>query len=230
MLDKEPGDDYFAEVQGHLKELRFRRGVLLSARLGAGNKGTHYVLRRPREQSWRDRLTGSRDGFSFQIADRDENGARALAGLRARGIGLVASTLGQSSDHVLSFFRALRAELGFYAACLNLHQALTAKGEPVCFPHLVPSPAGSGQPVVRDIREVLDVAVARIVGHDSLSNLVQDFNFSQPPRAPVLLPTNPRTDSPSIPHISPAGRPAWGAPRCPRFLTPTLLAERPLRV
>ena len=32
-----------------------------------------------------------------------------------------------------------------------------------------------------------------------LGNLAQDFNFSQPPRPPVLLPTNPPTDSPSIP-------------------------------
>jgi phospholipase C len=32
-----------------------------------------------------------------------------------------------------------------------------------------------------------------------LGNLVVDFNFDQPPRAPVLLPTNPPTDSPSIP-------------------------------
>jgi len=32
-----------------------------------------------------------------------------------------------------------------------------------------------------------------------LGNLAQDFNFSQPPRAPVLLATNPPTDSPSIP-------------------------------
>ncbi len=32
-----------------------------------------------------------------------------------------------------------------------------------------------------------------------LGNLVQDFNFSQLPRAPVLLSTNPPTDSPSIP-------------------------------
>ncbi len=32
-----------------------------------------------------------------------------------------------------------------------------------------------------------------------LGNLVQDFNFGQPPRPPLLLPTNPPTDSPSIP-------------------------------
>nr|WP_276316469.1 type IV secretory system conjugative DNA transfer family protein [Mesorhizobium tianshanense] len=40
MLRDELGDDYFAEVQEHLKELKFRNGVLISAELGAGNKGT----------------------------------------------------------------------------------------------------------------------------------------------------------------------------------------------
>ena len=32
-----------------------------------------------------------------------------------------------------------------------------------------------------------------------LGNLLKDFNFSQRPRPPFLLPTNPPTDSPSIP-------------------------------
>jgi hypothetical protein len=32
-----------------------------------------------------------------------------------------------------------------------------------------------------------------------LGNLVEDFNFNQAPRPPLLLPTNPPTDSPSIP-------------------------------
>jgi hypothetical protein len=32
-----------------------------------------------------------------------------------------------------------------------------------------------------------------------LSHLEQDFDFSQTPRSPVLLATNPPTDSPSIP-------------------------------
>jgi hypothetical protein len=30
-------------------------------------------------------------------------------------------------------------------------------------------------------------------------NLVYDFDFNQSPRKPVLLPTNPPTDSPTIP-------------------------------
>jgi phospholipase C len=40
-----------------------------------------------------------------------------------------------------------------------------------------------------------------------LGNLVNDFNFSQPPRQPLLLPTNPASGSPSIPPYF-TGRPA----------------------
>jgi len=42
----------------------------------------------------------------------------------------------------MSFFKALRTEVAFYIACLNLHARLTAKGEPVCFPVL--ASAGEG--------------------------------------------------------------------------------------
>ena len=52
------------------------------------------------------------------------------------------------------------------------------------------NPATDGRPDPRpDVRE--DEAI--------LGNLEQDFDFSQTPRAPVLLATNPPTDSPSIP-------------------------------
>jgi hypothetical protein len=62
MLATELDDEYFLAVEAHLQELRFRRGVLLSAELGKGNKGIRYVLRRAPELSWRERLglgTGS---------------------------------------------------------------------------------------------------------------------------------------------------------------------------
>ncbi|MBO0834275.1 MAG: phospholipase, partial [Actinobacteria bacterium] len=41
----------------------------------------------------------------------------------------------------------------------------------------------------------------------ALGNLIQDFDFNQPPRKPVLLPTNPPTDSPVLPAFF-KGRPA----------------------
>jgi len=52
------------------------------------------------------------------------------------------------------------------------------------------NPKTDGRPDPRpDVRE----------DEPELGNLVSDFNFNQKPRAPVLLPTNPPTDSPSIP-------------------------------
>ena len=136
MLRDELDDEYLAEIERHLKALKFRRGVLISAQLDSGNKGTRYVLRRPPEaRGWMQRLSpANRSGLSFEIADRDENGFRALSELRGRGINPVANAAAQSADHILSFFTRLRVELGFYIGCLNLRERLASKGEPTCFP------------------------------------------------------------------------------------------------
>ena len=139
MLTEELDDEYLQVVEGHLKELGFRRGTLISAGLGRGNKGAGYVLRKPREQGWRDRIPiGNRQGYSFSIPDRDDNGHRALSDLRARGLNGVANALAQSNDHILAFCTMLRAELAFYIGCLNLREALAGAGEPLCVP--VPLP------------------------------------------------------------------------------------------
>jgi len=63
------------------------------------------------------------------------------------------------------------------------------------------NPKSDGRPDRRpSVRETLPI----------LGNIVQDFNFNQAPRPPLLLPTNPPTDSPSIPLYF-IGKPAcWG--------------------
>ncbi|HVB74144.1 MAG TPA: hypothetical protein VNE38_11375, partial [Ktedonobacteraceae bacterium] len=96
MLNKELGEDYFASVQHHLRELKFRNGVLMSAALGKGNKGINYILRKPqdKEQRWVERMFAKKTPvYSFSISDRDESGARALSELKDRGINLVANAL-----------------------------------------------------------------------------------------------------------------------------------------
>jgi hypothetical protein len=136
-LKDELSDEYFDIVEAHLKRLKFRGGALVSARLGAGNKGVDYVLRRPNhpDRNWFERLfCGGPDAYSYQLHPRDEAGARVLSNLRDRGLNLVANAAAQAADHILSFLKLLRAELGFYVACLNLHTKLTEKREPVCFP------------------------------------------------------------------------------------------------
>ncbi len=137
MLKRELHDEYFASVQDHLRELKFRHGVLISAELGKGNEGTHYILRKPhnKKQSWMQRIFAQKSPvYTFYIADRDESGFRALSELKDRGINLVANALAQSADHILSFFTMLRTELAFYVGCLNLHGQLARMGEPISFP------------------------------------------------------------------------------------------------
>lgn len=137
MLKKELDDEYFDSIQNHLRQLKFRDGVLMSAELGKGNKGTHYVLRKPQtsSESWMKQLFAPKPpAYTFYIADRDESGARALSELRDRGLNLVANALAQSNDHILSFFNMLRTELAFYIGCLNLQEQLSQIGEPVSFP------------------------------------------------------------------------------------------------
>ena len=144
MITEELSEEYFAEVEEHLKRLRFRGGVLISARLGKGNKGVEDTLRRPngKDAGWLAPLLDSpifsrKPSFTFHIAERDEAGARALSDLRDRGINLVANALARSNDHILSFLAALRTELAFYLGCLNLHARLVGKGGAVCFPQPV---------------------------------------------------------------------------------------------
>lgn len=167
MLATELDDAYFMAVEAHLQELRFRRGVLISAELGKGNKGTRYVLRRTPALSWKERLgLGTRSGYGFTLPDRDENGFKALEELRARGINQVANALAQSTDHILSFFAMLRAELGFYVACLNLHERLADKGEPTCFPQpIAPGTRALATQGLYDVSLALHVR-AGVVGND----------------------------------------------------------------
>jgi DNA mismatch repair ATPase MutS len=169
MLGGELGDEYFARIEEHLRELKFRKGVLISAELGKGNKAANFVLHKPRgkEQSWVGRIFGQQSQvYAFRLHPRDESGATALSNLKDRGLNLVANALAQSTDHILSFFQMLQTELAFYVGCLNLHEQLVKKGEPACFP----MPADSGERR-RSFHGLYDVCLAlgvtqKVVGND----------------------------------------------------------------
>jgi len=145
MLRAELNDEYLKTIEDHLHQLEFRDGVVMSLELGPENKGANHILRKPleTERSWKDRLhgwmapwTNQSDLYAFELDDRDESGFQALSALRGYGIARIAAALAESTDHILSFFKALRMELGFYIGCLNLHAELRKKDCPVCFPEI----------------------------------------------------------------------------------------------
>jgi DNA mismatch repair ATPase MutS len=95
-----------------------------------------FVLLRPKDEirSFFNRVGLRKPNFSHTIPDRDEAGFQALSELRDYALNEVANAVAQSCDHVLSFFRALRAELAFYLGCLNLQRRLAAAGGVATFP------------------------------------------------------------------------------------------------
>jgi len=140
-VHRELDDEYFEEISYHLRQLRFRGGALISARLDEDNSGTGFVLRAPAgpRRRWTERLGfGPRTTYSFTVPPRDEAGGRILSDLTSRGMNLVANATAQSADHIGSYFTMLKAELGFYVGCINLAERLAVKGVPVT----VPDPAG----------------------------------------------------------------------------------------
>jgi len=175
---KELNDAYLATIKRHFTQLRFRNGVLLSARLSAGNKGKEYLLHLPRppEGSWVMRQAKATlpwlfppqpPAYSFTLHPRDESGFRALGTLQNRGIAITANALGQATDHVRNFFDALRTELAFYVGCINLLEHLTRKGEPLCLPEPMPT-----EDRRLSFRGLYDVCLAlnlgeRVVGNDA---------------------------------------------------------------
>lgn len=167
MLRAELGDEYFAAIEDHLRRLKFRWGVLVSAELGKGNKGTHYVLRRPHndKRNWVVRLLRKETGHTYHLHPRDEAGGRALAELRDQGVNLVANALAQSTDHILSFFQMLRTELAFYVGCLNLQRRLSELGEPIC----LPAPASYGDRKL-SCSGLYDACLALSMGRKAVGN------------------------------------------------------------
>jgi DNA mismatch repair ATPase MutS len=96
---------------------------------------------------------------------------RIRDGVLHRDISLAANALGQAADHVRDFFRMLRAELAFYVGCLNLHEQLLRKGEPVCMP--LPAAADERRLSCRGLYDVgLTLTVdRRVVGNDANADM-----------------------------------------------------------
>jgi hypothetical protein len=134
-------EPYLAEVEAQLEELTFPRGVLFGARIGRGATGTAFQLRRPRPQGWWSRSL-DRSGASFELSDRDDEGVESIARLRDQALAEVAVILSQASDDIEVFLRQLRDELAVLTGVARLHAALSERGEPTCFPEVLPGRHG----------------------------------------------------------------------------------------
>lgn len=179
LVEHDLNEKYLATVERYLQDLKFDDDSFsLSAELGVANKGNNYLLHQSpniRTNWWiklKSFFNKKNPDYSFTLHPRDISGSQALRELQHRGISSVAAVLGQSTENVIEFFDMLRVELSFYISCINLHQKLTKKGEPVCFP--TPKPDETNQFQARGLYDVgLTLMVQdRVVGNDIDANKI----------------------------------------------------------
>jgi len=174
-INGEISSEYLEEIEGHLEELNLHDEVLISARLGKGNRGSNYVMRTPNNQrKWVQRtFKRGPKAYTFRINDQDETAVRKLGELRNRGINSVTNAAAQSVDHVLNFLVMLRTELAFYLGCVNLHDHLAKLSEPTCFP--VVAAAGERR---LSAEGLYDISLALSMGQQVVANDINTDNKS----------------------------------------------------
>ena len=89
---------YLAVVEQELKELRFNRGMLLSAALGEGNTGVDFVLRAADDtkRTFFRRIPLDKPTRSFVIPERDDASFSALRALRDDALDDASEAAGES--------------------------------------------------------------------------------------------------------------------------------------
>jgi hypothetical protein len=167
-FDLELGDEYLSQLRAILNDLTSDKGTLVSASLGEANEISHCILRKAttdRLRWFKQLFVKGPAGFTYRVADRDESGARAMADLRDRALLPVTHTIATAVENVLHFVEVLRTEVGFYIACLNLHDQLRGIGEGIVFPSI--EPVGSGRLAFTNLSDVCMVLrlKRRVVGN-----------------------------------------------------------------
>jgi len=142
-VQDELSDEYLADVERYLSLLDFRGGQFETVRLGKANEATGFVLRVPakRPSLW-DSLTAALHPHTVMVAERDMAGAESLGELKELGAVVAADALSRSAEHVKGLFVALRREVGFYVAGLNLFETLRGQGLSTCRPVVRPPQGG----------------------------------------------------------------------------------------
>ncbi len=137
MLITELNDDYLADVEWYLDLIDSQFDVHMSASFGPRLNSDNLILHYPAVETrrwWEFLIVWKPKYLTRKLRWADTRGRRELEELRSRGLDLIAHIVAESAEFLHDFLAILRAELGFYVACVNLHERLLAKGGSTCFP------------------------------------------------------------------------------------------------
>ncbi len=168
MIQDELSEEYITNVKEYLKELRFKKGVLLSAKLGYANEGINYTLRRDKYalKSWLGKVFIKKSKeYSYTLHPRDDAGANILRNIRDEALYDVALSLSRSAKHVDNFFKLLRKEFAFYLGCINLHKTLKKSNLQSTFPKVCDK-----EEFKLTSKGVYDISLALILNKEVIGN------------------------------------------------------------
>ncbi|MCR4771521.1 MAG: hypothetical protein K5855_04345 [Oscillospiraceae bacterium] len=177
MLKTQLPDKYFSEVAAGLREFKDREGMLVGVSLGSGLQGVNYTMLRKKSELFR---RPSNSG-TYTVNSQDQAARNDLRQRRERAANDCTAPLARAAEGIWRFFWLLCGELAFYVGCLNLYDALTQLGMPVCIP--TPLPAESSH---REWSGLYDISLAllknekvgsnRLEGHDKRLYIITGAN------------------------------------------------------
>ncbi len=174
MIQKELDDSYLKIVKKHLKELRFKKGVLISARLSKINEDSNYTLRKNKttKKNWINKIFAKKSKeYTCTLHPRDDAGAKVLRSLKDESLNNVANYLSNSATHIDNFFISLRIELAFYMGCINLNTQLQNMGYKWSYPKIAPKNS-----FIFLAKELSDISLALILNKKIASNDIEAIN------------------------------------------------------
>lgn len=141
MIQDEFNDEYLDKIKNLITELKFTKGLLISANIGTGNEIINYIMRKEQiaVKPWYKQFFQQNEiAYTYYLDPHDLSGAQSLNDLRNNVLNEIANVVAQSADHIDNFFKQLQLELAFYMGCLNLQDQLSSLHEPITFPEVKP--------------------------------------------------------------------------------------------
>jgi len=132
-------DEFFVRVKQRIEELKsISEGgnIVIGSGIGNGMKGTGHILRRITGNSqransgrklWRNSVNNVIPLDNISVA----NSAREI---EDAGLIHILRLINYFNNGIISFFEALRYEIGFYVGCMNLYSVLSEISTDVSFP------------------------------------------------------------------------------------------------
>ncbi len=163
-------DEFFIKVKEYIADLKYiNEGgrILLGSCIGNGMKSAGHILRgiAKNPPASHSKKAGQKPNETNGILLDNIRLVNAAKEMEDAGLIHILRAVNQFTGSIVSFFDALRHEMGFYLGCVNLYNALLDFDAPLSFP--IPEAAGK---ITLSFSGLYDISLALNQGKKPVSN------------------------------------------------------------